>query len=109
MPAKHEHEKIVLDKKNTEKFKESLLYTQLIKQKENEDDRLLPIRYERFFYSWKRAKEKSAINLKAKDLRIFLVKKWVKPSFLTVTSTYFKVDLQGMSWQSITIRMELKC
>ena len=34
-------------------------------------DRFFPIRYERFFYTWKRAKKKSGINLKPKDLRDF--------------------------------------
>ena len=38
---------------------------------EKETDKLFPIRYERFFYSWKRAKKKSGINLKPKDLRDF--------------------------------------
>jgi len=40
-------------------------------EKEKENNRLLPIRYERFFYAWKRAKEKSEIYLKPKDLRDF--------------------------------------
>ena len=40
-------------------------------QKEKESDRLLPVRYERFFYAWKRAKEKSGIYLKPKDMRDF--------------------------------------
>jgi intergrase/recombinase len=40
-------------------------------KKEKENDRLLPVRYERFFYAWKRAKEKSGIYLKPKDLRDF--------------------------------------
>jgi len=38
---------------------------------EKKSDRLLPVRYERFFYAWKRAKEKSGIYLKPKDLRDF--------------------------------------
>ena len=48
-----------------------LEYEQKQTQKEKESDRLLPVRYERFFYSWKRAKENSGINLKPKDLRDF--------------------------------------
>jgi len=40
-------------------------------EKEKESDRLLPVRYERFFYAWKRAKEKSGIYLKPKDMRDF--------------------------------------
>lgn len=38
---------------------------------EKESDRLLPVRYERFFYAWKRAREKSGIELKPKDMRDF--------------------------------------
>jgi integrase len=40
-------------------------------KKEKESDRLLPVRYERFFYAWKRAREKSGIYLKPKDMRDF--------------------------------------
>jgi integrase len=40
-------------------------------KKEKESDKLLPVRYERFFYSWKRAKEKSGVYLKPKDMRDF--------------------------------------
>jgi integrase len=38
---------------------------------EKESNRLLPVRYERFFYAWKRAKKKSGIQLKPKDMRDF--------------------------------------
>ena len=31
----------------------------------------MPVRYERFFYAWKRARDKSGIYLKPKDLRDF--------------------------------------
>jgi intergrase/recombinase len=34
-------------------------------------ERLFPISNERFFYAWKRAKEKSGIALKPKDMRDF--------------------------------------
>ena len=40
-------------------------------KKEKASERLLPVRYERFFYAWKRTKEKSGIYLKPKDLRDF--------------------------------------
>ena len=40
-------------------------------QKEKESDKLFPVRYERFFYAWKRAKQKSGIHLKPKDMRDF--------------------------------------
>ncbi len=46
-------------------------YEQKQTPKEKESGRLFPIRYERFFYAWKRAKKKSGINLKPKDLRDF--------------------------------------
>jgi integrase/recombinase XerD len=46
-------------------------YEQKQTQKEKESDRLLPVRYERFFYAWKRARKKSGIYLKPKDLRDF--------------------------------------
>ena len=39
--------------------------------REKESDRLLPVRYERFFYAWKRAREKMGIYLKPKDMRDF--------------------------------------
>ncbi|MEM2995454.1 MAG: integrase [Candidatus Bathyarchaeia archaeon] len=34
-------------------------------------DRLIPIGSNRFFYEWQKAKKKSGINLKPKDLRDF--------------------------------------
>jgi len=46
-------------------------YEQKQTQKERESDRLLPVRYERLFYAWKRAREKSGIYFKPKDLRDF--------------------------------------
>jgi integrase/recombinase XerD len=46
-------------------------YEQKQTAQEKESSRLLPVRYERFFYAWKRAKEKSGIDLKPKDLRDF--------------------------------------
>jgi len=39
--------------------------------KEKMSDKLLPVRYERFFYAWKRAREKSGVYLKPKDMRDF--------------------------------------
>ncbi len=48
-----------------------LEYEEKQTQKEKESNRLLPVRYERFFYAWKRAREKSGIYLKPKDLRDF--------------------------------------
>ena len=48
-----------------------LEYEEKQTQSEKESDRLLPVRYERFFYAWKRAREKSAIYLKPKDMRDF--------------------------------------
>ena len=48
-----------------------LEYEQKQTAKEKESDRLLPVRYERFFYAWKRAREKSGIYIKPKDLRDF--------------------------------------
>ena len=48
-----------------------LEYEEKQTQKEKESDRLLPVMYERFFYAWKRAREKSGIYLKPKDLRAF--------------------------------------
>jgi integrase len=48
-----------------------LVYEKNQTNKEKASDRLLPVRYERFFYAWKRAKEKSGIYLKPKDLRDF--------------------------------------
>jgi integrase len=46
-------------------------YEQRQTEREKESDRLLPVRYERFFYAWKRAREKSGIYLKPKDMRDF--------------------------------------
>lgn len=43
-------------------------YEQEQTRKEKESDKLFPVRYERFFYSWKRARDKSGIYLKPKDL-----------------------------------------
>jgi len=40
-------------------------------RREKMSDRLLPVRYERFFYAWKRAREKSRVYLKPKDMRDF--------------------------------------
>jgi len=40
-------------------------------RREKISDRLLPVRYERFFYAWKRAREKLGIYLKPKDMRDF--------------------------------------
>ncbi len=40
-------------------------------QKEKMGDRFIPVRYERFFYAWKRAREKSGVYLKPKDMRDF--------------------------------------
>jgi integrase len=40
-------------------------------EKEKESNKLLPVRYERFFYAWRRARKKSRIYLKPKDLRDF--------------------------------------
>jgi integrase len=48
-----------------------LEYEEKQTDKEKQSDRLLPVRYERFFYAWKRAREKSGIYLKPKDLRDF--------------------------------------
>ena len=39
--------------------------------KEKESDRLLPVKYERFFYDWKMTREESGVYLKTKDLRGF--------------------------------------
>jgi integrase/recombinase XerD len=46
-------------------------YEQKQTPKEKENDRFLPVRYERFFYAWRRARKKSGIYLKPKDLRDF--------------------------------------
>jgi len=46
-------------------------YEQKQTPQEKESYRLLPVRYERFFYAWRRAKKKSGIYLKPKDLRDF--------------------------------------
>ena len=46
-------------------------YEQKQTAQEKESYRLLPVRYERLFYAWKRAREKSGIYLKPKDLRDF--------------------------------------
>ncbi len=48
-----------------------LEYEEKQTEKEKESERFLPVRYERFFYAWKRAREKSGIYLKPKDLRDF--------------------------------------
>jgi len=56
---------------NQEAEKYLLEYEQKQISKEKESDKLFLIRYERFFYTWKRAKKKSGINLKPKDLRDF--------------------------------------
>ena len=48
-----------------------LEYEAKTNQNEKESDRLLPVRYERFFYAWNRVREKSGIYLKPKDLRDF--------------------------------------
>ena len=56
---------------NLEAEKCLIEYEQNQTPQEKESDRLFPIRYERFFYAWKRAKKKSGINLKPKDLRDF--------------------------------------
>lgn len=39
--------------------------------REKSSDKLLPVRYERFFYAWKRARKKSGVYLKPKDMRDF--------------------------------------
>ena len=56
---------------NKEAEKCLLEYEQKQTPKAKESEKLLPVRYERFFYSWKRAKNKSGIYLTPKDLRDF--------------------------------------
>lgn len=48
----------------------------------------MPVRYERFFYAWKRAIEKSGIYLKPKGLRDFFSQEMGKAF---VTGRYFDV------------------
>ena len=46
-------------------------YEQNQTRREKRSDKLLPVRYERFFRAWKRVKEKCGVYLKPKDMRDF--------------------------------------
>jgi len=63
------HSGITFYNEETERY--LLEYEEKQTQREERSDRLLPVRYERFFRAWKRAKEKSGVYLKPKDMRDF--------------------------------------
>ncbi|MCJ7614908.1 hypothetical protein MUO71_09145, partial [Candidatus Bathyarchaeota archaeon] len=77
-----------------------LEYEQKQTQKEKESDRLLPVRHERFFYAWKRAREKLGINLKPKDMRDFFSQEMGKAF---VTDRYIDI-FQGRAPKNVVAK-----
>ncbi len=86
-----------------------LEYEQKQTQREKGSDRLLPVRYERFFYAWKRAKERSGIHLKPKDMRDFFSQEMGKAF---VPDRYIDI-FQGRAPKNVQLNnithMELRC